>query len=424
MKDDLAGAAIMRLLSGVGVIKLANVGFGFGVSVLLANALGPRGVGIYTFAISVVSIAGVLSLFGMPRLLIRETAWYASEQKWKEVHSLWTWSVKTTFILSITAMGIIYFALWSFGNVAAERIFIMVIATMIVPLSAAHALVSGALRGLHHVAYGLFPDLVLRQAILIILLLLATSFYTLTGVIAVGLYAVSSLFALVVAVWILWNKTPTSIRQEKTNFYDPNWFQTLLSFALIAGILQINNYADIILIGIFRTDEEVGIYRIAQQLSLLSVIGLQIVGTSFSPRYARLWKEGSFVQLKRLVVIGACVSLVLALIPMVVLALAGNLLIPIVFGEQFSESYFPMLVLFIGTAGFAAVGPANVVLNMIGQQSLNAKLTAVSATANIVLNIVLIPKFGIIGAASATATASLFLGAASLYEVTKALKRK
>ena len=80
------------------------------------------------------------------------------------------------------------------------------------------------------------------------------------------------------------------------------------------------------------------------------------------------------------------------------------------FGPQFVEGYPVMLILVVGFLFRSAMGPAEFLLNMLGQQTACAAVLVTTAILNIALNLLLIPAFGLIGAAAAT-SASLVTAA-------------
>jgi O-antigen/teichoic acid export membrane protein len=66
-----------------------------------------------------------------------------------------------------------------------------------------------------------------------------------------------------------------------------------------------------------------------------------------------------------------------------------------------------MAILFCGILAKSMVGPGEVLLSMAGRQKLCVLLYAVTLLASIALNIALIPRFGLTGAAMATAAAMM-----------------
>jgi O-antigen/teichoic acid export membrane protein len=69
-----------------------------------------------------------------------------------------------------------------------------------------------------------------------------------------------------------------------------------------------------------------------------------------------------------------------------------------------------MLILVVGFLFRSSMGPAEFLLNMLGQQRLCATVLVTTALLNIALNLALVPAFGLLGAAVAT-SASLVAGA-------------
>ena len=75
------------------------------------------------------------------------------------------------------------------------------------------------------------------------------------------------------------------------------------------------------------------------------------------------------------------------------------------FGPDFTAGYPLMFVLAIGLLARAAVGPTQGLMVVTGHQNIPAIILSGAVAANILLNLTLIPKFGLMGAASATSIA-------------------
>jgi O-antigen/teichoic acid export membrane protein len=88
------------------------------------------------------------------------------------------------------------------------------------------------------------------------------------------------------------------------------------------------------------------------------------------------------------------------------------------FGRDFVDGYYLMFILAAGLMARAAVGPVERLLNMLGEQRVCAMVYATAFGLNLALCIVLIPIFGVAGAAIATSTA-LIVESALLFWVTK-----
>lgn len=90
-----------------------------------------------------------------------------------------------------------------------------------------------------------------------------------------------------------------------------------------------------------------------------------------------------------------------------VLLLLGKPLLYL-FGTEFTEGYPLLFIMVVGVVARASVGPAESLLNMAGKQKICAAVYAVTLIVNICLSIVLIPAYGLTGAACATAISMIF----------------
>ena len=91
------------------------------------------------------------------------------------------------------------------------------------------------------------------------------------------------------------------------------------------------------------------------------------------------------------------------------------------FGDAFLLSYQPMLVLLVGQIVNVACGSVGFLMMMTGNENRATLVYGVGTVLNILLNLLLIPLLGIIGAALATAMSVAFLNAALLLETRRRL---
>jgi len=109
-------------------------------------------------------------------------------------------------------------------------------------------------------------------------------------------------------------------------------------------------------------------------------------------------------------------SLLMALL---VLALGEPMLM--LFGPEFAAGYPLLFLLVLGVVARAAVGPCESLLTMSGNQNICAAVYAMTLALNIGLNVVLIPLFGLWGAAIATSLAMVFEASALSFTVWRKL---
>jgi O-antigen/teichoic acid export membrane protein len=99
----------------------------------------------------------------------------------------------------------------------------------------------------------------------------------------------------------------------------------------------------------------------------------------------------------------ALASFVLMLFPALIFAFWGGSIIELVYGEEYKSGYVALVILLAGQVVNAGSGPVALLLNMTGYERYTLRGVGVSTILNVVLNVILIPKYGIAGAAVASA---------------------
>jgi O-antigen/teichoic acid export membrane protein len=172
------------------------------------------------------------------------------------------------------------------------------------------------------------------------------------------------------------------------------------------------------MLGFFQSSADVGVYRVAVQGATLVAFGLQVANFLIAPQFARLYALGDKAVLQRLVTMSARIILFASLPVALALMFAGGTIAGWLFGPEFEKSHMPMAILAGGQLISSVMGSVALLLSMSGHERDVARIMVFSAGLNILLNIVLIPPFQLVGAASAT-TISLATWNILLYRVVK-----
>ncbi len=107
--------------------------------------------------------------------------------------------------------------------------------------------------------------------------------------------------------------------------------------------------------------------------------------------------------------------LLVAIAIAIILAFFGKTLIGIIFTEEYIPAYAPLLILLIGYSIYASFISVGTCLSSIGKVQIVFRISALCAILNTLLNIGLIPQFGLVGAASATSISLIFTTLINLY---------
>jgi O-antigen/teichoic acid export membrane protein len=216
----------------------------------------------------------------------------------------------------------------------------------------------------------------------------------------------SALFALV-AVWILLRRDLIHAATDNSDLSaeTAQWAEASRSLFLIAGCQLLLSQADILIVGMFKSSAETGVYAAASRVATLITFGITAVNSVLAPTIAALYAKNERAQLQKTLTFAA--RGVLAYTVPVVLALViwGKPILEL-FGPEFGAAYQMLLILAIGQVVIAACGSVGFLMTMTGHQRQALHVIAASAITTVILNICLIPRFGLIGAAFATAVAT------------------
>jgi len=164
---------------------------------------------------------------------------------------------------------------------------------------------------------------------------------------------------------------------------------------------------DVILLGKFTGFEEIAIYAVAMKLTLLISLVLASVNSVQAPIIAEYYSGKKIIQLRDLIKKATKLTFILTLPGIVALALFPKFVLSL-FGPDYTAAKVTLLILLIGQAVNTLCGSVGVYMNMTGKQMIFQQLLVSALIINIFLNWLLIPKYGINGAAFATSISMIF----------------
>jgi len=397
---------------GIGgiVIKVAQVLITFATTTLLARTCGSDGYGVYVFVFAVLQLLGIPAELGTSVLLVREVAACAAKGQWGALRGVIR---RSRFVVGGVSVGLgaltLLVALVGAGDPGSHdgRLFATFLAgSALLPLIALTNLHAASLRGLGEIVKGQLPGLIIRPGAFLVLALVASYAGTrgpLSPQLAMRLHAIGAAGAFVVGWMLLARAMPTVVRRAVPEYEMKRWARSSLSLTFIAGLQIINSQTDIVMLGLFRTPDVVGVYRVAVQCSLLVVLGLDIANMVVSPLMSRLYSEGDLVRLQRLTRVSARLVLASAIPVALVFGLFGSWILGRIFGAEYVAGLVPLGILAAGQIVNASAGAVVMLLNMTGREASVARGFVVSGVLNVVLNLAFIPRWGMNGAAAATA---------------------
>jgi len=199
----------------------------------------------------------------------------------------------------------------------------------------------------------------------------------------------------------------------------------LLRFSIPMLLIGISyfllTYTDRIMLGYFKKASDIGIYNAASVISSQLTLFLSAFIAIFSPMVSDLYNRGDLKRLEKLFTVVTRWVLTLTFPLFITLAIFSRDVM-LIFGPEFGIGWKVVILLGVAQLINVGTGPVGVILQMTGKQDIDFANGIVLLFSNIGLNIWLIPTYGILGAAIATAISLILIHTLRLIEVIKILK--
>jgi O-antigen/teichoic acid export membrane protein len=172
---------------------------------------------------------------------------------------------------------------------------------------------------------------------------------------------------------------------------------------LIVGILgMVMGWTDTMMLGYFMNPEWVGVYNTAHPLANFLELGLTSLVFIYTPVVSMLYSEENIAGMKALYVTVTRWMFTLTLPLCLSFVLFPGEILTLAFGQNYQVGAIALRILAVGQFINILVGPNGATLIVLGKTKLLMFDNVTTAVINVVLNILLIPRWGIAGAAMAT----------------------
>jgi len=400
-KINLRSHLIRGAIGSLG-LKIGGTVLSLLLAVVLARVLGVENFGRYAFFMSIANFLTVPAMLGGRQLLVREVAAYKAKRKFNYIKGLLKCylhaSLLASLSITVAAAGIAFFL---YHNTHSFFLFIMVL--MLVPCQTIMQLQGATLQGLKHVLLG---QLAITARPALVILLVGIYFglvkHLLETRVALTAQLISCLVLVCLSFILLFYTLPNNVKVVKSAYEPKKWITSALPFIFVSAMQIINNETSVIFLGLLSSPKNVGFFRVAQRGAMLIPFGMVAVNMAMGPSLAELFVQKDNKRLQHVVSKSVLAALAFALPVVLVLILAGSWLISFMFGLDYAPAYIPLVILCIGQLINVGMGSVGLILNMAGLERLTARGVAIAAVVNVVLNALLIPFYGAIGAAVAT----------------------
>lgn len=374
--------------------------------VLMARWMGGFEYGIYVYVWTAMIIVGNLSCLGFHTSIVRYIPEYREQGRLAELRGVMRVSRGFVLVTSTAFAALGMFGVWFFSDaIQSYYIIPFYLGIICLPMIALSDTLEGMARANSWAMLALGPIYLIRPLLILALM---------GGAILAGYTpdAHTAIVAAILATWLtalyqivaITPRAGSEVRGVAPAFRMREWLIVSLPIFLVEGFFFMLTNADVLMVGLFMAPNDVAIYFATVKTLALVHFVYFAVKAGVAQRYAQYAHGADRAKLAKFAretvawTFWPSVAMGLA-----VLALGKPMLM--LFGPGFDAGYPLLFVLVLGVVARSSVGPAESLLTMSGNQNVCAAVYGFTLGTNVVLNIVLIPVWGLWGAAASTALA-------------------
>lgn len=378
-------------------------GLQFIFDVSLARKFGADGVGTFYLAFSALMITGIIGRLGINRAVVRFIPEFVKKKQWGKVSGVKQASYQLVLLVSLPLAVTVFFLAPFLANELFKQPdltrYFRVFAAAIPALSLIYVQ-AGILRALKLIKESMVIERIGVYLFGIFAIFSLGRLFDLTGVVfgvTVGVY-------LAFILGLIFIKKGIQKPEKSVLFNKKVLLLISLPLLFVDFSNQMTGQLNIMLLGVFKSTEAVGIFNAALKLSMF----IGIVLTSINNISATKISEFKAVSERAKLELIASKSSALALVvgtPLIFAFFIFPSFFLGLFGSEFTQGANVLRILIIGQVVNLAVGPVAYILAMTGhEKKLAYAIVGTVLILNTLLSALLIPPFGIIGAAIAVSS--------------------
>jgi O-antigen/teichoic acid export membrane protein len=397
--------------------RLFTWGVRFALAIVLARTLNADGYGLYNLAIGLATLVATFPPIGLDTALVRFTATAVARGQPDVARANVRWVLLVSGALSVVAaLGLVAFA-----APVAELVMhdarlapLLIIASLAIPGMVLNRHLGAFLQGVRRLELGTLAEQFgqpLARAILIAGLLIAGM--TVAG--ALSAWVAATFVATAMLAYFAWRYLPAAGgREERPQRGQMLRFSLPVFFSNI--VTSVGENLQTIFLGLLSTVSAVGVFGVSNQLNLIGSMFHSSVVSASMALFAETEARGDRRGLESLYQTVSKWSLSLNVPLFLAVVLFPDALLSL-FGPEFREGATALVILAFANIINAATGASGAVLDMTGHSVVKLVNASVALGLAVGLNLLLIPTYGLVGAAIAVLASSAAVNVLRITEV-------
>lgn len=394
--------------------RMLGMGMSFLSLTFISNQFGGDDFGLFSLSLTLLQIATMFFSLGLPSAFIAFTGGFSSREENK---GLLIKAYKIILITAILPLTLLYFQseyiaglfqkphLDFYIKTAAFGILIQVLFELNI-----NYFLSIHRQDLYSVFYFLLPNTLFIGILFLFKKLNLPHNYCMVA------YVVTYLLVLLGSSAFVFSQGKVSkIAVSTKEFLNKSIPMMMSGFFLI-----LLNWTDILILGKLETEENIGIYNAAFKVGYLALFFVTMMNSFVVPKISEYHHQNDYLRMKTFVRKATRMVIVLTL-PVALVILLFSQYILSYFGTGFEAGALSLQLITLGALFNAMTGNVDQLLNMTNHQKLVRNIMFVGFLVNIVGNLLLIPRFGYLGAAISSLVVNVIVNSIFVLVIKKKL---
>ncbi|OYQ41558.1 flippase [Flavobacterium aurantiibacter] len=399
------------------VYRIFGLGMSFIITVLISRLFGVAVFGNYSLVLAISQISALFFTLGIPSTLIK----IVGNQKltYHQSKDLLKKGLKGAVAISVIPATLVYFnadfiAVKLFKNAELERF--LEIAAFSIPVFVANEIFLYfflAIKNFKKFNFFMFvlPNIFLTTLLLLFATLHFSSESTLLS------FAIAIFLNVILQAFTIFDCVK---REERTGLSTRELIKEATPLLFSSLFMYMLNYTNTILLGLLVTENLVGVYNIAYKVGSVGLLIVISVSTIITPRIAELYGLKEYFALRKLIQ-NSTRLVAICTVPVVLILIFGSEFILQIWGEEAKDGSCALIIISVGIMFNALSGNVDQILNMTDNQRILQNITLVSFFFNLIFALLLIPQYGIVGAATASLVTNVVMNGSCMYYIKKKL---
>ncbi|MCX7546562.1 flippase [Xanthomarina sp. F1114] len=399
------------------ILKILGLVLSYVFIVIVSRYFGAEAYGRFSIAFTVLNIFALVFALGIPDATIK----IVSDQTINSKFHFRKTSLRLIFISALVGSFILYSLsefLSSFYKDDSLNKYFVICAIILTPLILLR-LNYETLRGKNEIIRFGFLSHIIPFLVASVVLLIAFYYYKIVEDSAVIVaYAFGVVIAFIFSLF--WLKKDKNAQLRLKTYSARQLMHYSFPMLATSSFIFIMGWTDTLMLGYYNDKADVGIYNVVIRIARIAIIAITSINLVLAPKISELYSNSEFSKMRELITKSTKLIFIVT-VPLVLVIIFANKFVLSIFGEDFIVGGVALIIVMISQLFNAISGSSGQVMNMTGNHKKLRNFTIYTAILNITLNFILIPLYGILGAAIATATSIIVLNLSSAIFVKRKL---